>query len=161
MADNIQDEIEDKIIDCINSGVKGRLVIFKPEKNSFGEDLIVKKRGDYKEKEIHLQINSLVGPGEDVNFVKDFPKDNFKTDKNFYLIFVYFNEALQKINDYIWLVPSLKFKETAETINDQKILRFESSLDVKQNNKYSEFLVDTKDLGKLMLNIFVKNVKPK
>jgi hypothetical protein len=48
MADNIQEEIEDKVIDCINAGVTGRLVIFKPEKNNFGADLAVERRGKYK-----------------------------------------------------------------------------------------------------------------
>ena len=52
MTDNIQQEIEDKVIDDINSGVAGRLIIFNPEKTSFGADLAVERSGKYKEKEI-------------------------------------------------------------------------------------------------------------
>ena len=161
MTDNIQGEIEDKIIDCINSGVKERLVIFKPEKSLFGENLIVKKRGDYKNKEVRLQVNSLIEPGKDVNFTKDFLSNNFKKDENFYLIFVYFNEALQKIEEHIWFVPSFEFIDIAKVLDDKKILRFDSSLDIKQNNKYSEFLINTEDLGKIILNIFEKSAKSK
>ena len=46
-------------------------------------------------------------------------------------------------------------------IPDKKILRFDSSLDIKQNNKYSEFLINTEDLGKIILNIFEKSAKSK
>ena len=74
MADNLQEEIEDKIIDCINSGVTGRLIIFKPEKNDIEDCLAVERRGAYKkkDKEIYFQINSFVGPGMDGDFVKEF-----------------------------------------------------------------------------------------
>ena len=119
MTDNIQEEIEDKVMDCINSGVAGRLIIFKPGKNNFGADLAVERRGKYKEKEIYFQINSLVGPAEGDSFVKDFSQESFKADKNFYLLFVYFDEVTQKINDYVWLVPSLQFRDIAKVVKSQ------------------------------------------
>ncbi len=55
MAENLKEEIEDKVIDCINAGAIGRLVIFKPEKSD--KDLIVEKRSDYKKKTISLKID--------------------------------------------------------------------------------------------------------
>ena len=88
MSENIKEKIEDKVIDCINLGVVGRLIIFKPEKSAFGADLAVERRGKYKEKEIYFQVNSIVGPEKGNEFVKDFLKENFKIDKNFYLLFV-------------------------------------------------------------------------
>jgi hypothetical protein len=162
MAENIQQEIEDKVIDCINSEVAGRLIIFKPEKNDLGADLAVEKRGEYKGKEIYFKINSLVGPSKADTFVEDFLQESFRVDKNFYLLFVYFDEVTQKIKDYIWLIPSLQFRDIAEIIKSaggQNLLRFEAPLDVKVKNKYSKFLVETKGLGKLVLDALEKGGK--
>jgi hypothetical protein len=162
MADNIKEQIENSIIDCINIGVSGRLVIFKPEDNIFGADLAVERRGKYKEKEIYFAINSLVGPSKDNNFTKDFLQENFKTDQNFYLVFAYFDEVRQKISDYIWLVPSLQFKDVAGVVkskDNKNLLRFETSLDIKNKDKYSRFIVNTKDLGKLTLGALEKGGK--
>jgi len=87
MSDNIQKEIEDKVIDCINSSVAGRLVIFKPEKSSLGADLAVERRGKYKENQMYFQVNTLISPVDDSNFTKDFLQEKFKPDKNYYLLF--------------------------------------------------------------------------
>jgi len=159
MVKNIQEEIEDKVIDCINSGVAGRLIIFKPEKNSFGADLVVERRGKYKEKKIYFQVNSFVGSAKEGSFVKDFLQDNFKADANFYLLFVHFDEVRQKISDYIWLMPSLQFRDIAEVIKSQdgkNLLRFEASLNFNDKNKYSEFMVKKEYLGTLILDALEK-----
>lgn len=155
MSDNIQEKVENKIIDCINSGVTGRLIIFKPENSKLSADLAVERRGNYKEKEMFFQINSFVGHIENDIFIKDFSAEGFKADKNFYLIFVYFDDVKQKISDSIWLVPSLQFRDIADTVKSpegKKLLRFQSSASAK--DKYSKFLVDSKGLGKLMLDAF-------
>jgi hypothetical protein len=162
MTDNIQEEIEDKVMDCIDLGVGGRLITFKPEKNNFGADLAVERRGKYKEKEIYFKINILVEPSKGVNFVKDFFQEDFKADKNFYLLFVTFDEVRQKLGDYIWLIPSLQLRDVAQAIKSpegKKLLRFEVSLDVKNKNQYSKFIVDTKELGMLILDALEKGGK--
>jgi hypothetical protein len=153
--EKIQEQIEDKIIDSINSGVLGRLITFKPEKNAFGADLAVERRGKYKEKEIYFQVNVYVAPAEAKIFTKDFFQESFKADKNFYLLFVCFDEVKQKVNDYIWLIPSLQFREIAEVVkskDNKKLFRFKASLDIKNKNDYSKFLVNTKELGKVILS---------
>jgi len=160
--ENIQEEIENNIIDCINSGVAGRLIIFKPEKSNLGADLAVERRAKYKEKGIYFQINSFIAPAEAKNFVKDFLQESFKTDKSFYLLFVYYNDITQKISDYIWLVPSTQFEDIADVIknSDKKnLLRFETPLDKKQKSKYSKFVINTKELGKIILNALEKGGK--
>lgn len=162
MAENIQEEIEDKVIDCINSGVAGRLIIFKPEGTASGADLAVERRGKYKEKEMYFKINSFVGPAEGNIFIKDFLQDDFKASKNLYLLFVYFDEVKQKIGDYVWLIPSLEFRDIAEVVKSpegEKILRFEAKLDAKDKNKYSKFTAGAKDLGKFILNALEKGGK--
>lgn len=158
--DNIQEEIEDKIIDDINSGVGGRLVIFKPEKKGMEDYLAVERRGEYKEKEIYFKINSLIVPAKKEDFIKDFYQESLKADKNFYLIFACFDEAMQKISDYIWLIPFSQFKDIADIVkspDNQKLLRFMAPLDVKKQSKYSKFLVNTKNLGKMILDAFENN----
>jgi len=162
MVDNIQEKIENKIIDCINSGVSGRLIIFKPEDKNLSDYLAVERRGKYNESEIYFQINGMVGPLKDNIFVKDFLEDDFIVDNNFNLFFVYFDIVEQKINDYIWLIPTSQFRDIATVIKSpdgKNFLRFEASLDVENKNKYSKFLVNSKDLGKLILNYFENNRK--
>ena len=78
MSENIKEKIEDKVIDCINIGVAGRLIIFKPEKSAFGADLAVERRGKYKEKEMSFQVNSIVAHAENNECLKDFQKDSLQ-----------------------------------------------------------------------------------
>lgn len=154
-TNNIAEEIENKIIDQITLGSGSRLIAFKPEKNLMGADLAVERRGGYKEKGIFFKILGFVGPAETDDFVKDFLQDDFKTDKNFYLLFVYFDEVKQKINNYIWLIPSLQFRDIAESVKSPEgkiFLRFQAPLDIKSKNKYSKFLINIKELGKLVLS---------
>jgi len=155
--EKLQEKIEDKVIDCINSGAVGRLIVFKPEKNSLGADLAVEERGNYKDKEIYFQVNGLVGHKKDDNFVKDFPKESFKTDRSLYLLFVYFDEIRQKINDFVWLVPSLHFRDIADVVkleDGKSLFRFQASLDIKNKNKYSRYVVEAKQLGKFIMDAF-------
>lgn len=159
--ENIQKQIEDKVIDCINLGVAGRLIIFKPENNKSGVDLAVERRGKYKEGAIYFQINSFIGPSEDKVFTKDFFQEGFRPNKDFNFIFVYFDELKQKLSDYVWLIPSFDFRDLAEVIksSDGNLLRFEVTADIKSKNKYSKFIVATKDLGKLVLDALEKGGK--
>jgi len=155
MTDNIKEAIEDKIIDSINAGIAGRLVIFKPEKKGQEDYLAIERRGEYKEEKIYLQVNSLIIPAKSISFIKDFSLENFKADKNLYLVFAYFNEITQKLEEYVWVIPSLQFRDIAEVISqsdEKKVLRFESSSDFKNKNKYSKFLINIKDLGDVILS---------
>jgi hypothetical protein len=151
---NIEEDIKEKIIDWMTFDVSGRLIVSKSENNPFAADLLVEKRADYKGENIFFKVCSLTGPTEVKSLVKDFLQDEFKADKNFYLLFVYFDSIKQKINDYVWLIPSLQFRDLADSVkstDSQKLLRFESSLDIQKKDKYSKFLIYTKDLGKLIL----------
>jgi len=144
--ENIQEEIEDKVIDTINAGIGGRLIIFKPEKDNFGADLAVERRGKYKEGIMYFKVSSIVTPAKEENFIKDFAKEEFKADKNLYLLFVCFDDPEQKLTENIWLVPSLDFKEMAEVVK-LNLLRFTP-------DKFSKFALKTNELGKLILNAF-------
>jgi len=156
-AKNIEEDIEDKIMDWITVDMAGRLIVSKPEKSNFGADLLIERRGDYKGKNISFKVCSLIGPVETKNLTKDFLQNEFKADANFYLLFVYFDSIKQKISDSIWLIPSLQFSDLAQIIKSSdgnNILRFESSLNIQNKDKYSKFLVYTKDLGNLVFDAF-------
>ncbi|MDP2741655.1 MAG: DUF5680 domain-containing protein [bacterium] len=153
---SIEEDVKNKIIDLITSGSGNRLISFKPERDLRGADLIVKKRGGYEKNEASFKINSYIGPVENNNLIKDVLQNDFKPDKGFYLIFDYFNEVKREINDYIWVIPSLEFRDIAEQfiVNGKNVLRFESSLDIENKNRYSKFLVNKKELGKLLIKLF-------
>ncbi len=160
--ENIKEAIEDKVIDCINTNVEGRLIVFKPQKKGQEDYLAIERRGQYKEGKIYFQVNSLVIPAKSTVFVKDFFQESFKADKNFYLLFAYFDEVRQKIDDYVWLVPSSQFIDIADVVkpsDGKNLLRFESSSDFKNKNKYSKFLINIKDLGDIILSS-LKEKKP-
>lgn len=151
MLGDIKGEIEDKVIDAINMSSGGRLVVVKPEKDKTGINLIVERKGNYKDKPFSFQIHYFTFPSENGNFIKDFNQKMFQSDKNLFMIFVFFDEITRKINNYIWLIPSKQFEDIAETIkldDGNKILRFEASLNSK--DKFSKFLVDNKEIGKMI-----------
>ena len=153
MTRNIQEEIEDKVIDCINSGVGGRLVIFKPEEKGWEDYLAVERRGKYKESALYFQVNSLAGPVGGDNFVRDFAQESFKAGADIYLLFVYFDEVRQKMADYVWLVPSLYFEDSAQVVKSpegKKLFRFQAPFNLKNKNQYSNFVVKTDGLGDLI-----------
>jgi len=152
----IQEEIEDKIIDWITMNVSGRLIVTKSDKNPFGANLVVNKKGDYKSEGLFLKVQSQIGPDGAQKVSKDFLMEDFKINKNFYLLFAYFDTVRQRVSDFVWIVPSTEFKDMADVVSSgegKKFLRFESSLDIQQKNKYSGFLVFTKDLGKVTFDI--------
>jgi len=158
MSNNIQEDVEDKIIDWIALGAQSRLVAFKPEKSS--TVLAVKKRADYKGKQILFEVHSFVLSAETNVLVKDFSKKDFKAETDLYLIFAYFDEVKQKVNENIWIIPSLQFKDMAEESipgKSEKVLRFSASLDIKEKNKYSGYLVNKKDLPSILIDAFEKN----
>jgi hypothetical protein len=124
MVDNIKEKIEDKVIDCINYGAGGRLIILKPENSD--KDLMVEKRGDYKKKPISINVYDKIAPPQ---------MQSFAPDNNFYLVFAHFDIVKQDIADSIYVIPSSKF---SDKIDFSKFL-------INKNN-LGGFLIDT--LGK-------------
>lgn len=160
MSENIQEKIEYKIIDLINLNAGGRLIIFKSP-NKDDKKLIIEKRGEYENnRKIFFQVNRVIKKGD--VFLENILKKDFSPREDFYLVFLYFDEILQKISDYIWLVPSLKFESLAEPIKSsegENFLKFEAPVDTKAENKYSKLLIDKNNLGDFLIDIFGKNRK--
>ena len=142
MSENIKNKIEDKVIDCINLNVLGRLIILKSEKDDFGADLFVEKKGDYSKKGIYIKVNNFNGSPKNEEFLKGFSKKDFKSSENFYLLFIVFDQVRQQIIDRIYFIPSLKFLSIAESAQPEK----EEKL-----FKFEEFFFNKNDLGKIIL----------
>lgn len=145
MVDNVHEEVEDKIIDYINSGVEGRLIIFKPEKSSFGEDLVAERRANYSGKMVLFKIIPIL-KNETKKTIKE---SNFRASDNFYFIFVRFNLINRKIDEKVWLVPSK---------NSIKGSSFEFDTEKKENSK---FLMDKKRFSALLIKNLIEENKPK
>ncbi len=102
---NIKETIEDKVIDYINSGASGRLIIFKPENSD--KDLVVEKKGDYEKKVICLKIFGKEFLGNDSI------KKEIKPEENFYLLFVDFDIVKQDLKDNFVIVSSMDFSQNS------------------------------------------------
>ena len=146
--------IESRVIEWITREAGERLTVFKPV-GIKGADLVVKRRGEYPGKAIYLKINGSDNLGENGIFIKDVLKETLRPEENLYLIFVYFNEVLQDIADYIWLLPSLEFRDIAEflVLEKEEVLKFEAPLNPKKKNKYSRFLTSKKNIAQILLKI--------
>lgn len=152
---NIKEEAENKIIDYITFGSDGRLLILKPEEKGMEDYLVVSKKGKHEKDLIYLDINLFILPAKENKFVKDFTEKTFKAGKNIYLVFAYYDEPNQKINDFILIIPSLQFKDTADVVvgdNGEKKIRFEATSSFDKHIKYSKFVVSANDLGELILD---------
>jgi len=146
---SVQEKTENRLIDAINTGAEGRLIIYKPPKGAVDADLVVEVRGGYKTKPYNFKVICFSGRKEQ-NFVKDFSQESFKTDKNLFLIFAYFDTVAQKLDDNVWLVPSIDFADTAEVIKQddgENLLRFNSS-------KFSKFLMNKADVADFLMEGF-------
>jgi len=153
----IEEKIENKVIEKFALGVGGRITITKPEKNIYNADLLVEKRSDYEGKQkdkLYFKVCGFETLSAPQKIIKDFLELEFKTGKRFYLLITCFDRVKQKLLDYIWLIPSVRFVELAEKMRDdsgRKILRFESTLDFKKDDNYSGFLIYADQLGELAL----------
>lgn len=138
MPDNIQEKIEDKIIDCINLGAGGRLIIFRPGEGDRSADLIVKKKGGYASRQAEAMGQSHIvkarifgkkkeNTGKEIFlFIKEkaVEKDilNVATSKNSYLVLVSFDPIKQNISDNIKITKLDDKKEF--TINKKGLSKF-------------------------------------
>lgn len=177
---NVEENIKNRIIDLITEGSEDRLIVFKPKEDIKAVDLVVKKRGEYKppiilkrlgvsfktgrafsalpkdkSKELFFQLNIFVGPSQTNSIIKDILQVNFIPSKDFYLMFIYFDEVKQDVSN-VWIIPSSLFLEIAEhkKLEDNKaILRFETTAGSEKKDKYARFLITKKELGNFLLGI--------
>ena len=143
MADNIKEKVEDKILDWIALGTSGRLVAFK----SGAGILTVQKKGGYGEKELVFKIESFIVPGPDEKLQRQLAKDSFKPAKNLYVIFLVFDEIKQKLEEKIWMIPSLDMA-------NKKNYNFETS-------EFPDYVKDRKDFIIFLIESLITENKQK
>jgi len=161
LEDRKKEVIVNKIIDWITKGSGDRLIVLKGGPAS-GIDIVIKKRGEYGDKAINLQVRERQSLEPGNVFKEEIQQKGFEPSNDFYLIFVYLDIVEQEISEYVWVVPSLEFRDIAElTIggDGENILKFEAPLDESQKNKYSKFLINKRNLGKLFLEIIAEKGK--
>jgi hypothetical protein len=155
MPENIQEEIEDKIIDWIAMGTGGRLIAFKPDNAA---DLAVQRKGDYPPgKELFLVLDTFIKPSDIDIFKTNIPQSRLAAPKNFYLLFVIFDEIKQKIEQKFWFLPASNFIKIAEKIklkDGSEALRFDASL-------FSEYLTDKNNFNNFLIEKLISENKPR
>lgn len=154
--------IENKIINWIAVVAAGQLIIEKPSTDSVVADIFVKKRGEYYEgSPAYIKIEECRKLDGEKTYKAEIIEGEFEPKENLYLIFLYFDIVVQDIADYVWLIPSIKFCEMAEsTVSDgQKVLIFEAPTNIKTENRYSRFLISKKNLAKILEEITDKGDK--
>ena len=145
MTNNIQEEIEDKIIDWVALGSGGRLIAFRPEGKTY---LAVQKKGGYGGKELIFHIESFILPQEKSEFIREvIATDEMKSLKNLYFLFTIFREVMQSVSEEVWLISSGDFFAIAdklEPINGNDIFKFDSEKFAKykiSKNNFNLFLI--------------------
>ena len=150
---DIKEKIEDKIIDWITTGANGQLINFKPAIGPVAADLVVKRRGKYhKDSIVSLKLGYCEKNEKENIYISEVSKNKLIQDKDWYLLFVYFDIVVQDVMKYVWLVPVAKFFEIAEE-NKNKSLVFKSPINLKAESAYHRFLMDRKDVGDILIKI--------
>ncbi len=143
MSNNIQKDVENKIIDCIVLGSGGRLLVTKPEEFKNGADLVIKRKGEYEPEKDKNAVEQIIvrvkafgsrtkKSNEEIFLAVRSQKENidiskFGISKNFYLLFALFDIVKQDIEDNIRIV--------------------------KLDESKKEFLVNKKDLAQFFLKL--------
>lgn len=145
-----QEEIKDRVIDCIIKSAGDRLIVIRPENRVEGIDLIVKKKGEYKQNGLQSQMQNKVIKAQvfGVQRKKKMREISIKIERqeereininntpaieNLYLLFISFDIIKRDIGDDLYFIPFEKFKDSL--------------------NK-SKFLVKKGDFGKILLGYF-------
>jgi len=155
----IQEKILDKVIDWIVTTSAGQLIITKPLGESAMVDLVIEKRGKYyNEAKAYLQIRECEKRLAEKVYRTEVPEGEFEPNENIFLLFLYFDIVAQDITN-IWLIPADVFPEIAKTVfsNDKKVLLFETSIDIKERNQFSKFLVNKDDLSRVLKETLSNN----
>lgn len=102
------EQAEGRIIDWIISGEEGRITAFNGQNKG---EIIVKKRGDYRGKNILLLTSIFARPYKEDDFFADFAKGRLPAAKNVFLVFAVYNEMLRQIDENLWVIPAEDFKD--------------------------------------------------
>lgn len=143
---------ENRVVELITFGSKGRLTCYTPNSDDDGIDLIVNLKTDFKP--LFLQVKSRFKLNK-TQFVQNVKESTFKSNKSFYLIFILFSEEKLEV-ERVWLIPSEDFKQTAflkgAGENYKSFYRF-SANPLSKKDRWSMYLVDKTKLGEELLSV--------
>lgn len=101
---------ENRVVELITLGSKGRLTCYTPNSDDDGIDIIVNQKGQFKS--LYIQVKSRYTLNKANQFIQNVGLSTFNIDVNFYIIFVYFNPNTLEIES-LWFVPSVEFKDNS------------------------------------------------
>lgn len=148
-----KEKIKNKIIEWITTSADSPLIVAKPavESNSTA-DLVVEARSEYEiNYRISLKIQNCQKKPLEKFLTSSVDENEIALKSDFYFLFIFFDIISQDIFEYIWLIPAEKFFEIAD--KKRNIATFETPLDINGQNKYSRYLINKKDLGKILTKI--------
>jgi hypothetical protein len=144
-----RDAIADQIIDFLNEGSEGRLIVFRPQ--HVGSDLEVQPRGNYKMLPLRFAIFE-VAKQADGTFSCDVDASLFPADPRLYFFFVQFDMVTQKTGRSVWLISSEDFDQLAAPATAGTVKKFQAALEA--TDAYAQFLMSAEDLGKYVDDLF-------
>ena len=145
--------LEKRFIELVALGSNGRISCFTPDSDDDGIDVIVNLKSDFKP--LFIQIKSRFNRNANGTYSQDIGVNTFKASPHFYICFFLYNTEDYDI-ETIWLVPSIDFKAKAIMLNlvdYQNKLRFAANPKDTSKDKWREYRVEKKDLGKKLLTI--------
>jgi hypothetical protein len=128
-----------------------------PNTDDDGIDLIINPKSEFKP--LFIQIKSRFVLQKSGRFVQNVGKKTFSANKNFYLLFVYFNQESLEV-EKLWLIPSEDFATLAYDKKEGKtyksFYRFNAG-PKSEKDKWAKFSVDKSELGNEILKIIKNN----
>ena len=122
------------------------LSCYRPVSDDEGIDIIVKKRSTLDS--AYIQVKTTFGPSNGRGFVATVKDKNLITKSRMLYVFVYFDTTEGDLFDYIFCVPGPEFAKLTETEDNKNNQRtFTVSLNNPENSKYSEFMIEKRELA--------------
>ena len=168
--------MENKIIDCIIDEADDRLTVFKAKDFAKGGDILVKRKGEYEtrsarletksilkrisvfgrspklsRREISISVNGQIRLNKGQVFKKSISIKG-SSAQNLYFVFAFFDVIRQDIEDKICFLSFSEIKNLSPAAGDAFSFETDFSGDAGRD-KYSNFIIDKKDLAQKLLNI--------
>ena len=151
------DITENRASEMITLGSQGRLTCYAPNSDDDGIDLIINPKSEFKP--LFIQVKSRFKLQKSGRFVQNVSKGTFSANKNFYLLFIHFNQNSMEV-ETLWIIPSIDFaslaydKKEGETY--KSFYRFNAG-PKSTKDKWANYRIDKAALGNELLAIIRKN----
>ena len=151
------DITENRASEIITLSSNGKLTCYVPNTDDDGIDLIINPKSEFKP--LFIQVKSRFVLQKSGRFIQNVGKKTFSANKNFYLLFVYFNQNSLEV-EKLWLIPSEDFASLAydkkEGENYKSFYRFNAG-PKSEKDKWAIYSVDKSELGNELLQVIREN----